>query len=151
MAKAATQQIGIDGTVSEAVAKVASAHRRRANDLLGEIGLHVGQEFTLNALWGGEELSQTELARRVGIQKATMTVTLRSLERAGLVERRRDESDERVMKVRATTRGIALREPVYEAWRRLDEQTVAGLTSAEQRTLHELLRKVRDNFEEVRL
>ena len=145
------QQTGIQGTVSDAVAQVARAHRRRANDLLGELGLHVGQEYTLDALWRGEELSQTELARQVGVQKATMTVTLRSLERDGLVERRRDSADERVMKVRATERGMALREPVYAAWRQLEDETTAGLSAAERKTLGRLLVNVQRNLREVGL
>ncbi len=139
---------GIRETVSAAVAMAARVHRKRSGSLLGELGLHLGQEWTLEALWHGGELSQTELARRVGVQKATMTVSLRSLERDGLVERRRDPEDERMVKVRATARGMELRDAVYGAWRQLEDETVAGLSAAERRMLGELLATVQRNLEE---
>jgi DNA-binding MarR family transcriptional regulator len=139
---------GIQGTTSYLIAQVAKAHRKRASDLLGELGLHVGQEMLLEALWTGGALSQTELADRVGVSKATVTVALRSLERAGLVERRRDPEDDRIVRVRATAAAIVLRPRVYGAWRRLEEETVAGLTATERRALDHALGVVRDSLEE---
>jgi DNA-binding MarR family transcriptional regulator len=117
--------------------------------LLGEVGLHVGQEFTLEALWPDEELSQTELAARVGVQKATMTVTLRALERDGLVQRRRDPDDERVMLVSVTEQGLAKRDDVYAAWGQLEDETVGGLTAGERQTFEALLLKVDEHLREV--
>lgn len=140
---------GIDGSLSAVVANVARLHRRRAADLLGDLGLHLGQEFTLEALWANGELSQTELARLVGVQKATMTVTLRSMERDGLIERRRDPADERVMLVRVTRRGMGLREPLYAMWRQLDAETADGLSATDERALQRLMQTVERNLERV--
>ncbi len=139
---------GIQRTTSYLIAQVAKAHRKRASDLLGEVGLHVGQEMLLDALWTGGALSQTELADRVRVSKATVTVALRSLERAGLVERRRDPEDDRIVRVRATAAAIALRPRVYRAWQRLEDETVAGLTADERQALDHTLGLVRDSLEE---
>ena len=133
---------GIQGTSSYRIAQVARAHRKRASDLLGELGLHVGQEMVLEALWSGGALSQTELADRVGVRKATVTVGLRSLERAVLVERRRDPHDDRIVRVRATRKASALRPRVYRAWQRLDHETLAGLSAEERAALDRLLEVV---------
>lgn len=136
----------ITATSSYRVAQLARSHRRLAETLLSEIGLHVGQEMLLNALWEGESLSQSELAERLGIQPATLTVSLRPLEKAGYVKRLRDMEDQRVIRVSVTPKGMALRDDVEKAWRKLDEQTVKGLTPEERSTFDALLSRVTDNL-----
>ena len=63
----------ITDTLGYLVAQVARLHRQRADELLGHIGLHVGQEMMLNALWTKEGVAQTELTRKMGVQPATVT------------------------------------------------------------------------------
>ena len=79
--------------MSYSIAWAAKLHRQRAEELLGEIGLHAGQEMLLNTLWSEGELTQTELSDRLGIQPATLTVALKRLEKSGLVVRSRDPND----------------------------------------------------------
>jgi DNA-binding MarR family transcriptional regulator len=142
------RSLGILNTLSYQVATVARSHRKRAEDLLNEIGLHTGQEMTLLALWDGGELSQSELAARLGVQKATVTVALRSMEREGLVSREKDPDDQRVTRVRATPKFLALGEGVRNAWARLDSETTAGLSAEEQKVFGDLLAKVAANLQE---
>ena len=142
------RSLGILNTLSYQVAMVARSHRKRAEGLLNEIGLHAGQEMTLMALWNGESISQSELATRLGVQKATVTVALRSMEREGLVSREKDPDDQRVTRVTATLKFLALGEGVRNAWARLDSETTAGLSDDEQTQLSALLEKVADNRQE---
>ena len=144
------QQTGITGSTSHLVAQVARAHRKRAAALLDEVGLHLGQEMILEALWTEGTLTQSELADRLGIRNATVTVALKSMERECLIERARDRDDRRVIHVRTAEKCKELRPRVYEVWRRLDAQTVAGLNSNEQITLRRLLRKVRSSLQDVK-
>ena len=59
----------IRNTASFRIAQLAVAHRRLADSVLRELGLHVGQEMLMNALWEeGAEISQSELAERLGGQ-----------------------------------------------------------------------------------
>ena len=74
-------------TTSYLIAQVCKLHRQTADELLNEIGLHVGQEMMLCALWDREGVTQTELGEQLGVQPATVTNGLRRLERKGLVER----------------------------------------------------------------
>ena len=67
----------------------------------------------------------TELAEYVGVTPSTMSVTLRRLEEADLGRRERDPADRRVVNVRLTERGAALREQA----RLLDPQRVDALLS----------------------
>jgi DNA-binding MarR family transcriptional regulator len=142
------RSLGIVNTLSYQVALVTKSHRKRAEDLLSEIGLHAGQEMTLLALWDGSDVSQSELAARLGVQKATVTVALRSMEREGLVSREKDPDDQRVTRVRATPKFLSLGEEVRNAWARLDSETTAGLSDDERKQLSTLLEKVADNLQE---
>jgi MarR family transcriptional regulator, transcriptional regulator for hemolysin len=54
---------------------------------------------------GGLELSQRQLAERMGVEVPTMVRHLDRLEREGLIERRRDARDRRVTRITVTPAG----------------------------------------------
>ncbi len=134
---------GIRGNTSFRISQVARLHRKRAAELLGDLGLHLGQEMILEALWTFGDLNQTELADRSGVRKATMTVALKPLEKCGLIERTCDPDDRRVMRVVATAKSQKLRHELYNAWEQLNRETTANLSDEERRTFDILLKKVR--------
>nr|WP_087572897.1 MarR family transcriptional regulator [Sphingomonas sp. CDS-1] len=82
---------------------------------IAETGIAPAQAYVLGELWFNEPLSQVELARRLEIGKATIGQTLTRLERAGVIERRRIQSDRRVVMVHLTEKGRSLREPLRGA------------------------------------
>ena len=133
-------------TMSYLLAQVCKLHRQHADDLLNEIGLHVGQEMMLCALWEREGVTQTELGEQLGVQPATVTNALRRLERKGLVERKPDADDQRVSRVFPTTEGRARRADVEEKWDQLEQVSFAGITVRERKVLHGLLSRIHDNL-----
>jgi DNA-binding MarR family transcriptional regulator len=130
------------GIVSYELARAAKLHRQRADELLSEIGLHVGQEMLLNVLWSEGEMTQTELANQLEIQPATLTVALRRLEKAGFIVRSRDPNDQRVSRVQPSFKSADLQEGVKRCWESLEAETVVNLNKEEQSTLATLLNKV---------
>jgi MarR family transcriptional regulator, organic hydroperoxide resistance regulator len=134
------------GKVSFEIARTAKLHRGRAEELLAEIGLHVGQEMLLNVLWSEGELTQTELAKHLEIQPATLTVALRRLEKTGLIVRSRDPNDQRVSRVQPSFKSAELQDGVIDRWSKLEQETVANLTIEEQAELARLLNKVSDGL-----
>jgi MarR family transcriptional regulator for hemolysin len=72
------------------------------------------------------EYTQTALAQAIGLDKTTMVVTIDSLERAGLVERRMSGTDRRVRVIAVTEAG---EEKVAEG-ERIVEQIQADVLSA---------------------
>ena len=97
-------------TLSHKLARVSRLFRARAHQRLDQIGLYGGQQFVLCALWAEEGITHSELARRLHIQPATVTNALKRMERAGLVDRRRDPDDQRVSRVFLTPAGWEIRE-----------------------------------------
>ena len=134
-------------TLSYLQAQVCKLHRQRAEDLLNQIGLHVGQEMLLCALWEKEGVTQTELGERLGVRPATVTNALRRLERNGLVRREPDPDDQRISRVFPTDKGRVLRVAVEEKWSELERITFAGFDSNEVEMLRSLLSRMYMNLE----
>lgn len=133
-------------TLSYLLAKVCKLHRQRAEDLLSEIGLHVGQEMVLCALWEKEGTTQTELAEHLAVQPATVTNTLRRLERTGLVRREPDMEDQRISRVFPTNEGRERRTEVEEQWNTLEGDTLGDLDDRARDLLHSLLTRIHKNL-----
>jgi DNA-binding MarR family transcriptional regulator len=129
------------------LAKVCKAHRASVGALLSEHGLHAGQEMVLVELWQDDGLRGGELAARLGVEPPTVTKMLRRLEGCGLVERRRDPSDARSLRVHLTDEGRALEGPVGRCWEQVEEITLSGLNKAERRSFRNLLIRVRKNLD----
>ena len=128
------------------VAQVCKLHRQRADNLLNSIGLHVGQEMFLTELWQKDGITQTELAEQLLLQPATVTNTLRRLEREGMVERRNDSDDQRVSRVYITEKGRGLEDSVNQKWIQLESESFAGLSLEERLLLRRLLLQVYRNL-----
>jgi DNA-binding MarR family transcriptional regulator len=107
-------------------------HKRRFAAELERFGLVIGQEFMLAQLWREDGLSQSQLAERLGVSAPNVTKVVRGLERMGLVDRGRDDVDGRVVRVRLTRAGRALRDPVTEAWLGVESAILAEMSPAER-------------------
>jgi DNA-binding MarR family transcriptional regulator len=136
----------IPETLGYLLVQVCRAHRGRAQELLGAIDLHPGQEMLLLRLWPGDGLPQSQLAAEMCVQPATITKMLDRLERSGLVERRADIEDQRVSRVYLTAAGQAMQAPVEAVWQALEAQSVAQLTLEERLLLRRLLLQVLNNL-----
>ena len=73
--------------------------------MLGPLGLAPRDYGTLTALRATGAVSQSELARMLGVSGATMVQIVDDLERPGFVERRRAEADRRDPAGAPDTRG----------------------------------------------
>ena len=138
----------LKSTVGYSLAMACKLHRQRAEVLLSEIGLHVGQEMLLTGLWGNEGITQTELAEYVEIQPATVTNMLQRLEREGIVERKPDLQDQRISRVYTTQKGREMEERVQHQWARLEQESFGGFNVEEKVLLRRLLLQVYQNLGE---
>lgn len=133
-------------TISLRISAVARVHRQRAGALLHGLGLSAGQELLLMLLWENEPRTQADLTREMAIEAPTTSKMLSRMERAGLIARKRSETDRRTVLVTLTKAGRALEGPVNAAWRTLEEDTVDGLTPKEQDVLLLLLGRVLESL-----
>ena len=77
--------------------------------VLERLGLTHPQYLVMLALWEQSPLSLSEIARLLQLDLATASPLVRRLESQGLVDRRRDPSDERTLRVSLTDAGQQLR------------------------------------------
>lgn len=75
---------------------------------LDAIGLTYPQYLTLLVLWETDQLSVSEIGARLSLDSGTLTPLLKRLEAAGLIQRQRDEKDERCVRVLLTSAGRQL-------------------------------------------
>ena len=77
---------------------------------LDELCLTYTQYITMMLLWEFGTTTAKELGQRLYLDSGTLTPVLRSLDEKGFVIRRRSSEDERVLIVKLTEKGAALRE-----------------------------------------
>lgn len=136
----------IRDSVGYVVTELARAQRHAVAAKLANLGLYPGQEVLLLALWARDGQSQQELAAGAGVEAPTVSKSLGRMERAGLIERRRDPSDARVSRVYLTENGKALEAPVRQVWEAVEATMLADFTLEERLLLRRLLQHARQNL-----
>lgn len=100
----------------------------------------------MQVLFGGQEYTMQELARKIHRTKPTVTVLVEKLEMFGYVQRRKSEEDGRITLLSLTEKGQAL-EPVFcEISEAVNHRVYAGLSEEEAEEVERLLSKVKRNF-----
>lgn len=120
------------GPISHAIFRVARLHKMLAGSMLRRTGLYPGQELVMMHLWDRGEQRQTDLAKFLDSDAATVTRTIQRLERAGFVRRRPDPSDARASLIEPTPASSHLRAEIDEIWQELERVTVGMLDPAQQ-------------------
>lgn len=126
--------------------QVMRLHFLRWHAQLEKIGLYPGQPPLLLALHGSGQLSSKELADRLMIKPATVTVMVQRMERAGLVQKKRDTKDLRKSIICLTERGEQTYQELQDVFAQLETECMANLSEEEQQTLIRLFFIVRQNL-----
>jgi len=120
--------------------------REAADDAMSRHGVRVGQHIVLKELWGQDGLTPGEIARRIGAATPTVVNTATRMEEAGLVTRRPDPADARLVRLYLAPGGLAAREPVREARAALEARVTETLSAAERESLRSALTKIIAEF-----
>jgi DNA-binding MarR family transcriptional regulator len=111
-----TRTAAIEQLRSAFIELVAADRRLRARDPQQPGDLSQGQVRALFKFAGDEEVTAGELAKRAELSPASMTAMLDALEKAGMVERHRSETDRRQVIVRLTPAGQERLHERKRAW-----------------------------------
>ncbi len=118
--------------------------------VLAETGMdrHVrpGMGHILFALFEEDGRSIKEIAARTQLSGSTLTGMLARMVSAGLVERRRDEKDGRVVRVRLTDLGRSLEPGCRLVVQKLGEILRAGMAEEDLRQARRLLRRLTETL-----
>lgn len=115
----------------------------RYKPVLDELDLTYTQYISMLVLWEHGTVSVKEMGQQLYLDSGTLTPVLKKLEQKGLLDRRRDTADERVLNVTVTDAGLSLREQALSVPEKLscemplNDEERAALCSI----LHKLLSK----------
>ena len=114
----------------------------RLNGQFSGLAITQSQFSTLAALYHLGPLSQRELGEKIYKTSGNVTMVVDNLERAGMVRRRRSETDRRRVAVSLTGKGRkTIRELLPRRVAAIRDE-MAGLTAAEQDELRRLCKKL---------
>ena len=131
------------------LAEVVRLQLRVYNGRFRSTGLNQSQVAALIHLDRVEEISQTELAERLGMQKAAAGTLIDGLEGKGLVERTRSREDRRLQLVSITDAGRRVVDEVDQMGEALGTALRQGVTREERTQLVSILQRLRENLREM--
>lgn len=127
------------------LSRTAKAASRAFDQALAEAGGTTPVWLVLIGVKSGRLASQRELAASLGIEGATLTHHLNSMERQGLLTRQRDPANRRAHVIELTDKGEALFHRLRAAAGAFDRRLRAGLDDEEIATLARILTKLQSN------
>lgn len=140
---ASNDPLRLDVQLCFALYNASRAVIRAYGPLLEPLGLTYPQYLVLLSLWEEDGVPVKRLGECLALDSATLTPLLKRLEQRGVVERRRDEEDERVVRIHLTESGKALRSKARRFPAEIAER--AGYDVADERAIAKLAR-LRDDL-----
>lgn len=92
--------------------------------------------------WIWETAETREIASEAGVSKATLSGVLTTLERRGLVNRKRGEHDGRLVTVELTPAGKKLMKGLFPEFNRSERHVTRGLPTSQLPAIAETLRQI---------
>lgn len=101
--------LALDNQFCFALYSASLALTKSYKPLLDELGLTYPQYLVMLVLWGQDNILVKDIGAALFLDSGTLTPLLKRLETAGLLERHRDESDERQVRIILTDSGKNLK------------------------------------------
>lgn len=127
--------------------KIAHLYFCRGFKVLQAMDIHPKQVPILCFLGKNEGLSQNEISKQMNIKPPTVAVSIKRLEKSGVVERRADEKDHRIIRVYLTQKGRDLGEAVKEKIEQSEQVMFNGFSEAELCLMRRFFEQIIDNLE----
>lgn len=135
------------GRLEDRFATFMRLHRRTMQRYFQSIGMFNGHPHLLFHIRHCPGITPKELAEHMEVAPATIAVSVRRLESAGLVRRKGDDKDGRVTHLFLTDAGVEMDEACRHGRDFLIASMYKGLTPSEQNILYDLLGKMSDNLQ----
>lgn len=119
--------------------------------LLEQVGITYTQYTVLLVLWEQGETSMRELADALSLDSGTLSPVVKRMEHAGLVTRKRDDRDERVLQIGLTIAGHQLRTDAARIQQYVERRTGLSLNELVRvRTeLNDLTQRLRSDADPI--
>jgi len=125
---------------------VSKSHHHRAHTYLIKEGITQGQPRILDYLWEHDGSIQREIAESCHLEPATITSIIFNMEKAGMVERRQNPADRRVVCVWLTNKGREARKTTKKIFDMIEKESFEGFQEQEIKQMKDLLKRMLDNI-----
>jgi len=134
--------------LAQLVIQICRISGRHFRGQMESVGLHRGQGFVLLHLLHNDGIPQRDLAQAMNIRPASISCMLQRMEKEGWVRRERDRHDQRLVRVFATEKGLALRTRVRRMFREMEAEINALYSDSERRVFEQLMARLYAHFSE---
>lgn len=124
------------------VGRAARKMSKITREKVAPYGLTTTQFFLLTALYEEDGIFISVLARKVALDKATLTGMLDRLERDGLTERRADPEDRRAIRIHLKEKAERLRDELTELYHENNGMFLALLDEEEKKVFEQVVDKI---------
>lgn len=108
--------------------------------------VYPGQMHMLRYIEKNNSCTQKELAVYLGVTPASTAVSVKRMEKNGLIKRCEDKKDRRIMHLELTDKGRHTIVSLNEAFSKVDDAMFSGFSDAEIVTLDAFLERLCDNL-----
>ena len=108
-------------------------------------GVTRAQASVLSCLWSQDEITQSELAKKLDLGKVALGSLIDRLEHAGMVERRGDSADRRAKLIVVTDAGRAALAQLRELAGATNDVVLAGLSERDVEITARTLKRMKSN------
>lgn len=136
--------LSLDRQLCFALYSASLAMTKLYKPLLAPLGLTYPQYLVMMVLWEHADLTVNDLGRRLQLDSGTLTPLLKRLEAAGLVQRQRDQEDERRVRITLTASGRSLKDQAQSIPQAVGCQM--DMTNQELVSLRTTLSELRDRL-----
>ncbi len=130
------------------LAHVSQIFRSVSDTFTDHVDIPRGQATVLCTVARQDGLTQSEIAERLSVQGATVTNMLQRLEEAGLVVRRRDQEDNRLVRVYLTKAGLEKERSINAQFAAMQELIFKGISEEDRVILRQQLQQIIENISE---
>lgn len=116
---------------------------------MAALGLHPGQIPIIMLLAEHEDMSQKDIAEELHVKPPTVNVMVQRMEKAGIIGRRHDPDDQRVIRVFLTEKGRQMKRCAARQVEKNEEYVLKGFTEAEKCLFRRFMEQIIDNISNI--
>ena len=128
------------------LAQVSQVFRSVSDTFTDQVDVPRGQAMVLCTVARQDGMTQSEIAEQLSVQGATVTTMLQKMEESGLVVRRRDPEDNRLVRVYLTETGHEKERSINALFGDMQELIFKGLGDEERALLRRWLMQIIENI-----
>lgn len=113
---------------------------------LERVGMRYSYRHIMKPLMENDSLTQLQLVNITGLKAPTISITLRNMEREGIVRREKNDSDRRETHVFITDEGKKMYAKVLAVLDKAEKTMLKGLTEKELKAMRTALNKMSANL-----